>query len=134
MYKDLPRNSKIYFNIAILHMNRHSYRKAIISLQKSLDMEKSAIGLFLMACLYKKSAEHEIANDYFEYCLNVMRSEQIDYSYQGLKFILTRKMVENEEIPSNFALFFPEPEQGNFGAYRSERELWQQPGPMPAFI
>ena len=144
-YKNMPRNSKIYFNIGILHIKRKSYRKATVALQKSLEMERSAIAYFVMACVLLKMQELDKAMNYFVYCLEVIKGEAVDYTSQGLNFVLSRKMVEGGILPKKFELFFPvdvniksNSSKSSMSSFKSERELWQRfnnkQGPMPAFI
>ncbi len=134
-YKTIDRCPKIYFNIAMLHIQRQSYRKAIIAFQKSLELKTSAIAYFGLACVYLTINQSDKAMDHFVFCLESMNDEQVNYASEGLEFTLYRQMVESGDSTFDIGLFYPPSRPpSNMSEFKSERELWKHNGPMPAYI
>ena len=108
-YKQLPKSSRVYFNVAILYIKRTKYQRAITMLHKSLEIDAyNCLSHFLLGCCFFQVDLVVQATSHMSKCVQMMNNNDfVNYKPLGLDYVLTMETVQKAQLPSHLKLYYP---------------------------
>ena len=109
LYKQLPKSSKIYYNVAIIYLKRQKYQKAITMLHKSLELDSyNCMSHFVLGCCFFKLNLTVQGMSQYSKCMAMMNNnDYINYKPLGLNMHLKKTDVQSGHIRGEFKLYYP---------------------------